>query len=181
MYCIEGNIEDTFLTSQLGKHSLDKIAAINVFQDVDIRKSLNNIYDLLKPDGQLRATFIRRETQDVFWQNDETYDSISGYLYTNSVLHSSIGVSPLGYLETKNVTRPFYRVQMYMREKDVKNLLKESGYIIQSMDIIKFPIEMVLDRWSSELHRTFLTNRQEYLLKKWNGFPDSYDVVAQKC
>ena len=171
----------------------------------------------MKLQGLFRATFISRETQDVFWENDENYDAKAGRLYTYSTMHQSLGIPPLicfhddfaglpsrstlvtwfrvvdgiahsainhwkhlGYLQTDQSKKPFYRVQKFFTKEDIHRLLATTGFHIELLSIINFPIEMVEERWASNLHQVPLSEKQKSLLVQWDGFPDSYDIVARK-
>lgn len=177
---IRGNIEDDLANISLTQKQFDAAVAINVLQDVDAERALRNINSLLKSGGSLRATFISRETQDAFWADDLSHDPISGRSYTFSRLHQSINLPPLGVIDTGESEKPFYRIEQYFSRIDVENLLSRTGFEIESVNIILFPLEMVERRWSSSFHAVSLTQQQKNLLKIWDGFPDAFDVIAIK-
>jgi hypothetical protein len=121
---------------------------------------LANLFQLLRPGGLLRATVIRRETQDLFWLEDELYDTRTGRLYTASKLHDSLHLPPMGERKTSSGRRAFYRVQQYYTEFEARKLLSAAGLQVESLEAIRFPIEFVLQRWSSPAHHTVLTPRR---------------------
>jgi hypothetical protein len=59
-------------------------------------------------------------------------------------------------------------------------LLATTGFRIESLSISNFPVEMVEERWTSNLHHVPLSEKQKSLLVQWDGFPDSHDIVARK-
>jgi ubiquinone/menaquinone biosynthesis C-methylase UbiE len=159
---------------------IDRVAAINVLQDTDAATVLRNVERLLRTGGLLRATYIRRETQDAFWLEDESYDSTEGKLYNISSLHEAAGLLPVGRLRIDQQQIPYYRVQKYFAQGDVERLIRESGLSIVSLSVLMLPREIVMKRWSTKAHRLSLNSRQLALLDQWGGFPDSYDVIAEK-
>ncbi len=165
---------------EIAPNSLEKVVAINVLQDIDARAALKNIYNLLRPEGQLRATFIRRDTQDSFWVKDENYDTSKGCLYNFSSLHEEAGIQPLGYVVRRGEQKPFYRVQTYFTQDDVLQMLAVAGYELSQMKEINFPLDIVKTRWSSGFAQATLNEDQEKLLQEWGHFPDAWDVVATK-
>jgi SAM-dependent methyltransferase len=167
--------------SEVAPGSLERVIAINVLQDVDSKAALSNIHRLLQPGGYLRATFIRRDTHDLFWEGDENYDVSKGCLYNFSSLHEAAGIPPLGYVLRNGDQKPFYRVQTYFSESRVRELLTETGFVLVSKDEINYPRDMVMQRWSSELFKTVLNEHQKMLLEYWgNTFKDAWDVVAMR-
>jgi SAM-dependent methyltransferase len=165
---------------EIAPNSLEKVVAINVLQDIDALAALTNIHNLLRPEGQLRATFIRRDTQDLFWMKDENYDTSKGCLYNFSSLHEEAGIEPLGYVIRNGEQKPFYRVQTYFTKDDVLRMLADSGYELSQMKEINFPLDIVKTRWSSGYAQITLDKYQENLLQEWGYFPDAWDVVAMK-
>jgi hypothetical protein len=163
-----------------GEGAVDRLIAVNVLQDVSAAILVGNAFRALKVGGQIRATMIRRETHDEFWIEDEGYDEATGRLYTFSRLHESVNAAPLGFMDVRSGSRPFYRVQQFYREDEAMRLFAEAGFVIERLETVAFPIEVVLERWSSKYHRVELTARQIALLDRWGSFPDSYDIVATK-
>jgi SAM-dependent methyltransferase len=176
---LEMNIEDRSFAESIGAESLDRIIAVNVFQDVRLMAALQEIAAALRPGGLLRATIIRRETHDEFWSGED-YDAKNGRLYTLSRIHDRIGAQALGTIIKDGQQRSFYRVQQFYSEKEITALAAAAGFEVLSTAIVIFPIELVKSRWSSALHRTFLSRKQELLLEKWGGFPDSYDFIMRR-
>ncbi|WP_336215019.1 class I SAM-dependent methyltransferase [Nonomuraea sp. LPB2021202275-12-8] len=174
------DIADTAACRTLGLDRFTRMMAINVIQDVDAISALANIRRMLQPGGLLRATVIRRETQDRFWLDDDAYDSTTGQLYTSSTMHDLLGLPPLGLRHSGHAEKAFYRVQQFYTEVETRELFNAAGLTIVSMSVIEFPVEFVRQRWSSSLHRIALTSRQESLLEEWGGYPDAYDVVAMR-
>jgi Methyltransferase domain len=158
--------------------SVDRLAMINVVQDMDPVVALSNVRSVLTISAELRVTFIRRETQDEFWRDEKDYDPTDGKLYNTSRLHDAAGVSPLGFITIDGVEKAFYRVQKYLRRAEIVSTIEKAGYDIKEMNPITFPKDLVLDRWSSVHHRTHLNDRQLRLLDEWQGFPDAWDVLA---
>jgi len=125
---LNADIEDESFIYNFNHLKFEKIIAINLLQDVDITVALKNINRLLVSGGQFRGTFINRETQNIFWQEDDLYDPDEGTLYTKSALHENLGIKPFGCLMTKNKKQNFYRIQKYFSELEIRKILEISGF-----------------------------------------------------
>jgi ubiquinone/menaquinone biosynthesis C-methylase UbiE len=157
---------------------MDRIIAINVFQDLEIHRTLTNIVPVLKNGGLIRATFIRKETHDIIFGNDINYNMHSGIYYTFSRFHDEMGTSPLGYIHTPNGKIPFYRRQKFYALSEVLEAFNQAGLRVLEAKTLSFPLPIIFERWASKYHRVELSSVQLSLLQEWNGFPDLYDVIA---
>ncbi|MBE9116536.1 hypothetical protein IQ249_11560 [Lusitaniella coriacea LEGE 07157] len=159
--------------------NLDKLIAVNMLQDTDALESLLNMKLLLRKGGEIRLTFISKETQDVFSEEDNNYDSEQGIWYACSSFHEEKKVTPLGYFQDKEgKEKPFYRINRFYTRRDACELLKNAGFKVKSVEQVIYPLDYVWQRWKSQYHSMKLTKRQLELLDYWKGYPDGWDIIA---
>lgn len=167
--------------SDLSNQNLDKLIAVNTLQDAEPLKSLSNIKRLLKTGGEIRLTFISKETQDEFSKDDHDYDSEEGIWYASSSFHQEKEAIPLGYIQDKEgKERPFYRVNRFYTRNDACQLLEKAGFQVISVEQVIYPLDYLWKRWQSPYHSMNLTEKQLKLIESWGGYPDGWDIIAAK-
>ena len=75
---------------------MENVEEVSV-EDADINNALKNIRKILTPAGLLLATFIAKEFQDLFWEQNPYYDQVNGRWYSGSYYHETKKCKPLGY------------------------------------------------------------------------------------
>lgn len=175
----KGDIESK-IPAGIDPQSIDRIAAINVLQDIDIWQALNNMRTMLRPGGMLRATLISKEAQDRFWTHDIDYDTQDGIWYASSCFHEECCTEPMGFREISGKKIPFYRMMKCYTREELDIMFRQCGFEVQSIEVIIYPVEYVLARWSSKYHYMNLSEKQKKLLTEWQGYPDGWSVVASR-
>jgi ubiquinone/menaquinone biosynthesis C-methylase UbiE len=165
---------------EMGDKQIEKIIAINVFQDVNPKQALRNLHQLLRPGGQLRATFLWREALDLVFADDDNYDMSAGRLYAYSQLHQKAGIPPLGHVLVSSQHKPFYRVQQYFTQDDVLKLLEETKFALRSISKVIFPKDVIEQYIATGPQRISLTAKQKKLMEEWDGVPDALDIIADR-
>jgi ubiquinone/menaquinone biosynthesis C-methylase UbiE len=148
----------------------DRVLAVNVLQDVNVNIALKNIKKILQPGGLF---FV------LFWKENPYYDSSKGYWYSNSFYHEKNNCDPLGYRTVGSQKKPYYRLLNCFTRKDIHSLLRSSGFKIQTIEPIIYPIDFIMKRWNSKFHYKRLNEKQIELLKEWNGYLDGWSVKAK--
>jgi ubiquinone/menaquinone biosynthesis C-methylase UbiE len=166
------------LPEKLFKIKSDRLIAVNVLQDVNINRALKNIRKMLTSDGVFLATFLSKESQDVFWKDNPDYDQLKGLWYSGSYYHEMKKCKSLGYRIIDGQKKHFYRLLNCFTRKDIHNFLNLNGFEVQSIEPIIYPVEYVLKRWSSQYHYMKLNEKQIKLLKERNGYSDGWSVKA---
>jgi len=160
----------------LAGFAFDHVLAINIMQDVDATIALRNLRKALIPGGKLRVTFLAKETADEFLIADQTYDGDTGHLYTTSSFHDERKSLPLGFIKLGTAERPFYRIQRFYSQLEIRRIMKNANLAIEDLQPITYPKEFVLNRWRSQYHRMEITPEQLALVDKWDGYPDGWDA-----
>jgi len=167
------------LPKLLFNHNLDKLIAVNTLQDAEPLNSLLNMKLLLKQGGEIRLTFISKETQDEFSKEDYNYNSLQGIWYASSSFHEGKEASPLGYIKDREGNeKPFYRINRFYTRSDACQLLENAGFKVKSVEPVIYPLDYLWKRWKSRYHSINLTEKQLKLIESWGGYPDGWDIIA---
>ncbi|MFC1826899.1 class I SAM-dependent methyltransferase [Thermodesulfobacteriota bacterium] len=167
------------LPYELCRNKADRLIAVNVLQDVNINSALKNIRKMLNPDGEFQATFISKESQDVFWKDNPGYDRSNGLWCAGSQYHQNKKCEPLGYCNVDGRKKPFYRLLHCYTREVIHYSFNLAGFEVLSIEPIIYPVEYVLKRWSSKYHFMKLNKNQIKLLKEENGYSDGWSVKAK--
>lgn len=171
---IKANIENTHAP----KAELDRLFAINIFQDVEPIPALQSFRCLIKTGGLLRITVLAREAEDQFSRNSPCYDVEAGLWYSLSPFHKAKGGLPMGFIEIDGSECPFYRVQRFYTRSQITHFLRQTGFSVSKLTPIIFPIKYMVARWKSHNHYTKITDKQRKILNMWGGYFDGWDVEA---
>lgn len=174
---LQADIE-SHIPAQNFRQPTDRLVAVNVLQDVDIRKSLRNISNILTNGALLKVTLIAKETQDSFWKKDPEYDRRQGLWYASSRYHFGSPARPMGYRLIGGRKIPFHRILHCHTKEDIPVLFGSCGYKVKQVEPIIYPIDYVIERWNSKYHYMKLSEEQKELLEEWRGYPDGWCVTA---
>ena len=160
-------------------NKLDRIISINTFGDTRLDYAFRESYKVLKDKGLLRATLYSKEIYDEFWAEEtgKTYFSRGefGIWFTPPELYEGT-YEPMGHIFTGGKRyQDFVRIQRYYTAEGWKSLLEHYGFKIVSCEYVTYPPKVVIERWGTRFGK-----KLGDFVRKYNGFPECWDVIARK-
>lgn len=158
---------------------LDRAISINTIGDTKAEIALNRVNNILKQGGLFRATLYAKEYLDEFWKEEKnrTYFSTDniGFWFTPSTFYKGT-YSSVGYVKTPSEEQiDFCRIQRNYEKGGWKHILNIAGFQVLESNLIKYPEDMVLQRWEGQL-----SQKQRQFIEEHNGYPECYDIIAKK-
>lgn len=193
------------LSDYLPRRYFDRVIAINVFGDTRIRRALKETFNILKPGGQLLATFYDRDTADKFWKefhgryyltSEEENEERAVWLTPPNWYKGTEDIEPAKiYLKDLNQTIAFLRAQIMVKIETIRKLTKRIGFTnrhvsgfssncltVKNADLgnhwhatLLYPENMVMKWWGDKL-----TAYQLKYIKEHKGYPESFAVILKR-